>query len=475
MKQLTFILMIATLMASCSLEPKGSCLVSGTVKNSPDKAIYLTIGTHVDTLALNSDGAFYQEIAMTKPSDATLRGSRVFAYLFLMPGKDLIITTDASDMNKDMTFTGGLANENAYLLWKTNSENQRYQRMYDAYRSPFTPADFKRIRDSLRLADLDHLNNYMEGKANFDPVFVTREKMNIQFSYYTDLDNYPTMSGYYNTDKPEIPADWYSFLDGVKLDDPSLLDLNTASDFLSSYIRNRALKLADVSAQEAYYKKPEVIAATFKVISQNFTHPEFFNKFAFDQLKGAIDSDGTTGISDLITEYQAKSTDEAKKGELKEMTDAWANLEPGKPAPDFTLPNIDGKMVSLSDFAGKYVFIDFWATWCGPCKIEIPSYKKLINDYASKNIAFISISVDKDKSAWESMVHEGIPDPADKSQKIAMTWTQLHDAVRYNKLWLVKYIPTFVLIDPQGKIVESRAMRPSNPELRNMLDGLKGI
>ena len=203
---------------------------------------------------------------------------------------------------------------------------------------------------------------------------------------------------------------------------------------------------------------------------------------AFESLKGVIDSEGPKGLDELIADYLAKSTDEANKKTLKDMVDGWAALAPGKPAPVFNLPDINGKMMSLTDFAGKYVFIDYWATWCGPCKAEIPSYKKLIEDYKAKNIVFISISVDKDKAAWENMVKVGIPEtdpatgkPAVPAKMIAFTWLQLHDAVKYNKIWLVKFIPTFVLIDPQGKIVNSRAERPSNPDLRTVLDKLPGI
>jgi peroxiredoxin len=203
---------------------------------------------------------------------------------------------------------------------------------------------------------------------------------------------------------------------------------------------------------------------------------------AFASLKGTIDSEGPNGLDEMISLYMSRSTDEANKKALQEMIAGWATMAPGQPAPVFNLPDINGKMVSLTDFAGKYVFIDYWATWCGPCKAEIPAYKKLIEDYKNKNIVFISISVDKDKAAWEKMVKEGIPEvdpetgkPAVPAKMIQMTWIQLHDAVKYNKIWLVKYIPTFVLIDTKGKIVNARAARPSNPELRGVIDQLEGI
>jgi peroxiredoxin len=289
------------------------------------------------------------------------------------------------------------------------------------------------------------------------------------------------MAGYYNTDKPVVPADWYSFMDGVVLDDPALLDIADARYFIQSYVSSQALKLSGVAPEKAY-NNVEVIKASLKYLQDNFKNPQFYNLMGFESLKGVIDSEGPNNLGGLISEYLAKSTDEANKKTLKEMTDGWAKMAPGQPAPVFNLPDLNGKMVSLTDFAGKYVFIDYWATWCGPCKAEIPAYKKLIDDYKAKNIVFISISVDKDKAAWEKMAKEGIPEmdpetgkPVVPAKMIQMTWLQLHDAVKYNKIWLVKYIPTFVLIDPKGNIVNSRAQRPSTPELRTALDALAGI
>ena len=481
MKKLTTLVLIVALMVSCKPEAKVTCLISGKVKNATDKELKLTVGTKVDTLKLNADGTFSKEISVTKPCDAVLQGTKLYASLYLAPGKNLAITVDGLDFNKDLAFTGTLAAENEYIVKKGEGEQKSQQALNGAYRSPSTPADFKRMRDSIRLADLDFLGKYTSDKGKLDPAFVELQKTVIQFGYYGDMNNYPMMAGYYNTDKPVTPADWYSFLDGVILDNPALLDIAEAKYFITSYVSNQAIKISGVP-QEKSYNNPEVGKATFKYLLDNFKNPEFFNMLAFASLKGTIDSEGPNGLDEMISLYMSRSTDEANKKALQEMIAGWATMAPGQPAPVFNLPDINGKMVSLTDFAGKYVFIDYWATWCGPCKAEIPAYKKLIEDYKNKNIVFISISVDKDKAAWEKMVKEGIPEvdpetgkPAVPAKMIQMTWIQLHDAVKYNKIWLVKYIPTFVLIDTKGKIVNARAARPSNPELRGVIDQLEGI
>ncbi|NQX81454.1 MAG: TlpA family protein disulfide reductase [Flavobacteriaceae bacterium] len=119
--------------------------------------------------------------------------------------------------------------------------------------------------------------------------------------------------------------------------------------------------------------------------------------------------------------------------------------------------NYKGGTTSLSDLEGKYVYIDVWATWCGPCKREIPDLKKLEEEYHGKNIHFVSLSVDKAnaKDAWKAMIAEkemgGIQLFADND------WSS-----SFVKEYLIKGIPRFILIDPNGNIVDADAPRPSS-------------
>lgn len=122
------------------------------------------------------------------------------------------------------------------------------------------------------------------------------------------------------------------------------------------------------------------------------------------------------------------------------------NVQIGKIAPDFTLPDTEGKSVSLRDFRGKYVLLDFWASWCPPCRRENPNVVKAFNNYKDKNFTIIGISLDRDKKKWL----KGIED--DK-----LTWTHLSDLKYWDSeipaLYGVRGIPANVLLDPDGVIV----------------------
>ena len=122
------------------------------------------------------------------------------------------------------------------------------------------------------------------------------------------------------------------------------------------------------------------------------------------------------------------------------------NVQIGKTAPEFSLPDTAGVSVSLSDFRGKYVLLDFWASWCPPCRRENPNVVKAFNEYKDKNFAIIGISLDKDKSKWLKAI-------ADDN----LTWTHLSDlkywASEIPTLYGVRGIPANVLLGPDGVII----------------------
>ena len=463
MKNLSFILIAALLMVSCKQQPNTVCKLTGVAMNYGTKELYVTVDGKKDTVTIREDGSFEKEFNLSKPVDATFLGDRLFLYLYLEPGKSLGINFNAQAFDSLITFTGELGLQNKYIHEKTVAGSDQYKRLSQIYQPPYKPGDFIRVRDSLSKAEFDFLEKFRTENPGIDVSFVNREKKVLEFSVYYDLYNYPTMAEYYNKTVQEMPADWYSFLDKIKLDDPSLMEISDIRAFISGYVQKEAMKMANIP-QEKSWGNPELLKAMFSFLAENFKSPEIFNVILYDKLKQHIDSEGTIGIEDLVDQYLTTSTNEKYKATINEMSEKWAALAPGKPAPAFTLLNINGENVSLSDFKGKYVFIDFWATWCGPCLAEIPAYTKMVNDYKGRNIVFISMSVDKEKPKWEAKVK------ADKFE-----WIQIHDPIKVNKNYLVMYIPTFTLIDPEGKIVNARCPRPSNPELRKILDSQPGL
>lgn len=118
----------------------------------------------------------------------------------------------------------------------------------------------------------------------------------------------------------------------------------------------------------------------------------------------------------------------------------------GKTAPDFTLPDVDGKDFKLNSLRGKYVLIDFWASWCGPCRQENPNVVSNYNQFKDKNFTVLGVSLDQDKKAWLKAIKDD-----------GLVWKQVSDLKFWNNeaatMYHVEAIPYNVLIDPQGKII----------------------
>ncbi|MDD4525967.1 MAG: TlpA disulfide reductase family protein [Lachnospiraceae bacterium] len=127
------------------------------------------------------------------------------------------------------------------------------------------------------------------------------------------------------------------------------------------------------------------------------------------------------------------------------------NVQVGKAAPAFTLPDTAGVPVSLSSFKGKYVLVDFWASWCPYCRRENPNVVRVFNEYKDKNFTVLGVSLDKDKAKWMKAIAD------DK-----LAWTHVSDLKYWDSeipaLYAVRGIPANVLLNPDGVIIARNVM-----------------
>lgn len=133
--------------------------------------------------------------------------------------------------------------------------------------------------------------------------------------------------------------------------------------------------------------------------------------------------------------------------EVRACIELRQRIEPGRPAPEFTLARRDGSLLSLSDFRGKVVVLDFWASWCKPCRASFPWVREFYKEYKDKGIEIIGMSIDSNRASWEKALDEE-----------QLPWPQVIDetvkgSYRVEELYHVLAVPMFVVVDKEGKIV----------------------
>lgn len=148
-----------------------------------------------------------------------------------------------------------------------------------------------------------------------------------------------------------------------------------------------------------------------------------------------------TGIQQVVKQFRESTSNTQQQQQPSASTVAVGSM-----APDFTLPDVNGNNFSLSSLKGKYVLVDFWASWCGPCRQENPNVLAAYNKYKNKNFTILGVSLDKTKDAWMQAI-----------QQDGLSWQHISDLKFWSsavvELYGINGIPYNVLLDPTGKII----------------------
>lgn len=190
-------------------------------------------------------------------------------------------------------------------------------------------------------------------------------------------------------------------------------------------------------------KDAEMTDVITQTIDENITNPvgvHLLNQYNF-----IIDYET---IEPILAKVPAQYQNNERITRLKDMVNVAKNTAVGKKYVDFSMENPEGKMVKLSDFISKnkYTLIDFWASWCGPCRAEMPNLVKAYAEYKNKGFGIVGVSLDKDKEAWLK-----------STKALNITWPQMSDLKFWNsegaQLYAVRSIPYTVLVAQDGTIV----------------------
>jgi len=448
-------ILLLPLMVACVKGPKES-VVTGALNNYKDTVVSLVSKGITEKIKLNDDKTFTFKTTIDKPVLYTLKtGRKTNIEFYVNPGDVTEIAIDFENLKDGAKFTGKLETINNYL-----SEKEQISKKYITNFNDF----FGLEKDQFN-SKLDSLSTELLEKAKTlsNSSVAELEKSRIGYFIKGMKANYPEYNAYVNSVEFYSDSADYSVLEGLDLNNAHHLMFNDYAQLVNMTIINKFVKENGVKALETM-PAAEKISKMFALIDANVTNAE-----VRDYLKqNAFIEDLSYGefwkLHDLVSKFLVECKTEGYKNIIVKLFNEKMKLAPGKAAPLFTYNDINGKEYSLESLKGKLVYIDFWATWCGPCRHELPFLEEVEKAYEGKKVTFISMSVDDDMVAWDKMVKEK-----------KMKGLQLHAdgawASTVAKDYQIKGIPTFFLIDENGMIISPSAPRPSSgADLTNILD-----
>lgn len=187
----------------------------------------------------------------------------------------------------------------------------------------------------------------------------------------------------------------------------------------------------------------------------------FKDKMLFWQMQKTIDEASTSDErNQFVSKYIGQFSNPSFQRKINKLNQIAESLSKGKPAPVFEATTIEGKKTSLADLQGKFVVIDVWATWCGPCRQQSPYFEKFALKYKKEKIQFVAVSNDENIQKWYI---------AAKGKSKSVLQLHANDLNGFNKDYDIVSIPRFILIDPKGNFVNSQLPFPTEASFEILL------
>ena len=371
--------------------------------------------------------------------------------LYLQDGDDLTVSFDANDFDNTFAVKGGHEKAIDYLnkIQLTNLPDEAYAKPWGEFKQAIANkmAAMKRLLKVRKFAASDKFQKMEEGR--------------ITYFYANAFLMYPVSHLYLTRDTTmTLGKDYYDTLRQYVKEDDDLADIDEYRNFMIE-----TSHVLDETGKNIHEFYPKVLAEMSYIgehTRSDKVRESLIHFIAFTYVEG----NGTDNIVDLKNLYYTYVTSPRLIALFKQACDKWDKAAVGKPSPDFKGVDINGKQMSLRDFRGKYVYIDMWATWCGPCRKQLPFLKKLAEKYKGRNITFLGLSIDADKAEWEARVKSG-----------ALCGTQLliGKGSQFQADYRISGIPRFILLDPNGRIVNPDMTRPSSDDTEKILNSQPGL
>ena len=451
MKKFYFLALALIIAAGCATGAGSDVALTVSVNSPVADDVVAVCHNDIHTLKLDESGTAVLNLSGIDAAYLTLYHGRQYIKLYVEGGDDASLTFDGGNMAGSFVIEGGKSAAAKYLnnVKLIPLPDEDYALPFDEYRTRLAGKE----ADAVKLLEAMDLS----GEGFFKKVEAAR----IKYAYGSALLMYPVGHMIMSADpdfKPE--QSYYDFIASYVVEDELFPALDEYREFVSE-----AMHVLDADNRELTDIYPKTVAQ-MRYAADHLKNPQVKAVIMHHIATRYVDNFGVKDIDELKNLYYTYVTDPAMSAAFEAKFERWDLSRPGRMSPGFRAVDIEGKTWTLNDFRGKYVYIDMWATWCAPCRQEMPHLKRLEAQFKDAQIVFLGLSVDSDKAKWEKMASSG-----------DLTGTQLYLGTQssFQEAYRIEGIPRFILLDKNGVIISNDMSRPSEPKTAETLNSLEGI
>lgn len=453
-----YLLLSALLLPLCQLLAQGKAVIVGSITAPLSDHIELItypnplLSEEVKTEVPLTGKTFRIEVPVQHAMVAELQHGEEVAQVYLEPGFELELKTSGKSFLKSLKYKGKGANENNCLARYTLrfEEEEEYQALPDNVKLP--EKGFIEFLDYRRADQLSNFEKYAS-KYELTPNFQAFLQAEIDYSYALDILNYhPMRQQMLQVLLSKPSADFYGYLFNLDLDNPENLISPSFLSFLRSYTTYFARESGYTEKSPAYFK------VRYDVAEQELQGQVRLVAQA-QVLKQSIQQGHLKYTTQLLHNFKQKSTDHAANAYLEKLYSENSTLVAGGLAPDLKLTTLSGEDVSISDFRGNLIYVNFWRSDCGLCHVELPHLQRLTSKLGNHRVVFLNVAVGDNEEQWRQLVQKK---ELQGEQTLAKA-TPAEVATQFG----LKEVPAYLLLDEEGRFISLKARRPSDHEAAN--------
>lgn len=362
--------------------------------------------------------------------------------IFVAPGERFKITFEAERMWQTIKFEGSSANNNNYMPAYYNKFNKEVDQTYiNLEADGMTARQFVTYADSLKNAKMRFYEEYKK-KYPFTHNFDEYAKGDILYNWAYDKLRFAATQYWQTGDS------YFKFLSQIPISNEKLIASNSYNFFLLTYF-DYLYEMKKLNG--AQVKNP--VAEKFEQIKANL-RGNLMYYIAAQMLVRACQNNDIADVEPPYNQFVLMNPYAEYAQFVGETFRIAKKFAPGSPAPDFILFDTKGEPVALSDFRGKVVYIDFWASWCNPCLQQMKYLKEIKQDLKGQDVVFLYVSIDTDEKAWKNMIEKRQIDGI----HVRTNGPKSEMAQEYN----VQGVPVYFMVDKEGNF----AAKPPLPSAR---------